>query len=46
MVFGSNPADLYGWGAVDEDPTFARETFISGQFAQQWEERAMAQEAA
>ena len=36
MVFGANPADLYGWEDKDEDLTFA----------QQWALRIMAQEAA
>ena len=46
MASGSNPADLYDWEDKDKDPTFAQETLTSGQFAQQWKLRIMAQEAA
>ena len=46
MVSGSNPAELVGWGDKNEDQTFARDTSLSGQFAQQWKLRVMAQEAA
>ena len=44
-VLGSNPVDLYGWEDADEDLTFAHVTSLSGQFAQQWKLRMMAQEA-
>ena len=46
MVFGPNPEDLLGREAKDEDLTFARNTSLSGQFAQQWTLRTMEQEAA
>ena len=46
LVFGSNPMDLYGWIDSDEDLLFAQDTSISGQFAQQWQLRIRAQEAA
>ena len=46
MVSGSNPVDLFGWGDRDEDLTFAQDTSLSGQFAQQWGPRVMAHEAA
>ena len=46
MVFGSNPADLYGWEDKDEDLMFAQDTSLSGQFAQQGKLRMMAQVAA
>ena len=36
MLFGSNPADFFGWEDGDEDSLFAQDTFTSGQFAQQW----------
>ena len=31
LVFGSNPADFYGWGDRDDDLVFAQETSVSGQ---------------
>ena len=46
LVFGSNPMDLYGWGDTDEDLLLARDTSTSSQFAQQWQLRFCAQEAA
>ena len=46
MVFESNPVDLFGWKEKDEDPLFAQVTSLSGQFAQQWKLRMMAQEEA
>ena len=46
MVFGSNPADNFGWGDEDEDLLFAQDTSLSGQFVAQWKLRMMAQEAA
>ena len=46
MVFGSNPADGYGWGGKDGDLTFAEDAPLSGQFAQRWKLRMVAQEAA
>ena len=45
MVFGSNPADLFGWGDSDEDLLFAQGTSLAGQFANQWKLRVRAQEA-
>ena len=38
--------DLYGWGDSDGDLLFAQDTSFSGQFAQQWQLRIRAQEAA
>ena len=32
MVFGSNPADTFGWGDEDEDPLFAQDTPLLAQF--------------
>ena len=32
MVFGSNPADNFGWGDEDEDSLFAQDTSLSEQF--------------
>ena len=46
IIFGPNPADLFGWGDKDEGLLFAQDTSPSGQFAQQWELRVMAREAA
>ena len=46
MVIGPNPAGVYGWEDKDEDLTFAQDTSKSGQFAQQWKLRIMAQDAA
>ena len=45
MVFGSNPADFFGWADGDEDVLFAQETPLAGQFVKQWKLRARAQEA-
>ena len=44
-VFGSNPEGLSGWGDKDEDLLCARDTSLSGQFAQQWQLPLMAREA-
>ena len=46
MVLGSTPAELLEWEDMDEDLTFAQDTSVSGQFAQQWKLRMMEQEAA
>ena len=46
MVFGSNPAVLFGWEDKDGDLLFAQDTSRTGQFAQQWKLRRMAQEEA
>ena len=46
MVFGANPVDLFGRDDGDEDVLFAQNASLSGKFAQQWELRAMALEAA
>ena len=46
FVFGSNPADLYGWGDQEEDLLFAQDASVPGQFAQQWKLRMLAREAA
>ena len=44
LVFGSNPADRYGWrDGKDGGLLFAQDTPPSGQFAQQWKLRVMAQ---
>ena len=32
MVFGSNPADNFGWGEEAGDLLFAQDTSLSGQF--------------
>ena len=45
MVFGSNPADCFGWEDGDEDLLFAQDTSLAGQFVQQWKLRMRAQEA-
>ena len=45
LVFRPYPADLYGWDYQDDDLLFAQDASVSGQFAQQWRLRAMAQEA-
>lgn len=42
MVFGSEPAALYGWRDADERLSVAHDTSSSGQFAQQWKIRIMA----
>ena len=36
LVFGSNPADLFGWVYEDEDLPLAQDTSLSGQNVQQW----------
>ena len=46
LVFGPNPAAPIGWGDKDEDSLFARDTPLSGQFAQQRQSRMKAQVAA
>ena len=46
IVFGANPADLLGREDKGEDLTFAQNTSLSGQFAQQWTLRRTQQEAA
>ena len=45
MVFGYNLADLFGWQDGDVDLMFAQDTFLAGQFVQQWKLRMKAQEA-
>ena len=45
-VFVANPTDLYRWGDNGGDLLRAQDTSVSGQFAQQWKLRMMAQEAA
>ena len=45
MVFGSNPADLFGWDDSEEDLSFAQDTSLAGQFVNQWKLRMRAQEA-
>ena len=42
MVFGSNPADFFGWGNGDEDLLLAQDTSLAGQFVQQWKLRMRA----
>ena len=46
LVFGSNPADLVRWGDHGDDLLCAPDSAVSGQFAQRWKLRMMAQEAA
>ena len=46
LAFGSYPADRYGWEDNDDDLLLSQDTSASGQFAQQWKLRMMAQEAA
>ena len=46
LVFGSNPADLFSGGADAADLLPARDIPLSGQFAQRWKLRMMAQAAA
>ena len=46
MTSGSSPAYLYGRRGDDGDFTFAQETSTWGRFAQPWDVRAGAQEAA
>ena len=46
MVFGSNPADNFGWGDGDGNLPFAQGTSQSGHFVAQWKLRMMAQETA
>ena len=45
-VFGSNPADNFGWGDGDEDLLFAQDASPSGQFVARWKLQMMEQEAA
>ena len=42
MVFGSEPADLFGWDGREEDLLLTQATSLSGQFAQQWKLRMRA----
>ena len=46
MVFGSNPADLFGWDTREEDLFFAQETSLAGRFVQRRNLRVMARKAA
>ena len=46
MISGFNPANLCGWADKDENLTFAQVASVSGQFAQHWTLRILAQEAA
>ena len=45
LVFESYPVDQYGWGDQDEDLLPAQNSSVSGQFAQQWQPRMLAQGA-
>ena len=45
LVFGSNPADNFGWGDEDEDLLFAQDTSLSGQFVANWKLRMLARGA-
>ena len=45
MVFGSNPADLFGRDDSEEDLLFAQDTSLAGQFVNQWKPRMRAEEA-
>ena len=46
LVFGSNPADNFGWGDEDEDLLFAQDASLPEQFVAKWKLCMMAQEAA
>ena len=46
LVSVSDRVGLRGWGDKDEDLLFGQDAFFSGQLAQQWKPRRMAQEAA
>ena len=46
LVFGSNPAELYGWDDQEGDLLLAQDTSVLGQIAQQWQMRMMALGAA
>ena len=46
LVFGSIPADLFGWGRDHENPLLAQNAPLPGQRVQQWKSHGMAQEAA
>ena len=43
LVFGSNTVDLFQWGDDGEDLCCTQDNSLSGQFAQQWKLRMMAQ---
>ena len=43
MVLGSNPVESYSWQDGVDDLQFAQEASISGNFAQQWKLRMVAQ---
>ena len=45
MVFGSNPADLFGWENEGEVLMFAQDSPVAGQFVQRWKLRVRAQGA-
>ena len=45
-MFRANRADLYMRHDDDSNSAFGQDTSISGQFAQEWELRAMAEAAA
>ena len=45
MVFRSNPVELFGWEAKDEDLMFAQGTCAAGRFVQQRKLRMRAQGA-
>ena len=46
VASGSNPANLFGWEAKDEDLTITEDTGLPGRFAHQWKLRMRPQEAA
>ena len=46
MASGSNPVDLFGWEDDKEDLLFSQDTSLTGQLAQKWELRMLAQGAA
>ena len=46
LVFGSDQADLLGWGEKDKDLLFVQDASLSGRAAQQYSSRMTAREAA
>ena len=46
MVFGSNPAGLFGWGSDEKDLMYTQDTSLARRFVQQCRRRMRAQKAA
>ena len=46
MAFGSEPGDWFGWEGDNEDLQSGQDTYLAGQFAQQWKLRMRARAAA